>query len=198
MPSAVKFHFDIHPMFLILSIGMLYLMPLQWISAWLLAIIVHETSHLLALRLMNVHISEIKISIFGATIITDAMHPLQEFICALAGPIGALCLLLLRLKYPELAICALFQSIYNLLPLYPLDGGRILYSAFILLFSQSISAKFTVYMSYFTLTSLALLSVWMQLKYSSGLFAGILTLILFLRNRKYIFTLQTQQSNSTI
>ena len=198
MPSPDKVYFDIHPTFLILSIIMLFLVPLQWTFAWLIAIIVHEASHLLMLHLMGIDILEIRFSNLGATIITESMHPVKEFFCTLAGPMGALCLLLLQYNFPEVSICALLQSIYNLLPLYPLDGGRILYTGTTSLFGQRIGAKITVFTSYLTLIMLALISLWLQFKYQGGIFSGILTIILFLRNRKYIFTLQTQRSNSTM
>ena len=45
--------------------------------------------------------------------------------CAVTGPACGLCLVLLYRWFPELALFALFHSVYNLLPMYPADGGRI-------------------------------------------------------------------------
>ena len=52
------------------------------------------------------------------------MPPGRELLCALAGPAGSL--LLAMLPVPKLALCALIQGMFNLLPLEGLDGGRIL------------------------------------------------------------------------
>ena len=54
----------------------------------------------------------------------DGMSTTKTLICVLAGPIGSLLLLLYIRWIPRIAFCALVQTIYNLLPIYPLDGGR--------------------------------------------------------------------------
>ena len=48
-----------------------------------------------------------------------------ELLSALAGPAGGFMLFALHPVLPRLATAGLVQSVYNLLPVYPLDGGRI-------------------------------------------------------------------------
>lgn len=48
----------------------------------------------------------------------------REAVCALAGPLGSFVLVSLGKYWPELALMALGQGIFNLIPVYPLDGGR--------------------------------------------------------------------------
>lgn len=50
----------------------------------------------------------------------------KEALCALAGPVGSFSVVLLAEYFPEAALFGLVQGLYNLLPVYPLDGGRIL------------------------------------------------------------------------
>ena len=102
------------------------ILPLPWLASIFLAAFIHELCHLLCLRLFKINIIRIRIGMQGAAIETAPLSPIQELFCAAAGPAGSfLCLLFLR-HFPMLALCGFLQGIYNLLPIYPLDGGRIL------------------------------------------------------------------------
>lgn len=101
------------------------LIPIKWLLAWVIATAVHEGFHLLALRLFRCRIHHVKLGFGGAQIETETDSDLAEVVCAAAGPIGSLFLLLLVRWLPAVAICGFIQGIYNLLPLYPMDGGRV-------------------------------------------------------------------------
>lgn len=101
-------------------------LPLNWILAAAIAALWHELCHILMLRMLKGNIHRIRIHWNGCVIETDTMGKLPQFISILAGPIGSLSLLALRRITPQIAVCGLIQGIYNLLPVMPLDGGRLL------------------------------------------------------------------------
>ena len=100
----------------------------------MLAIVVHEASHCIALWIAGKRIHEITFGIGGARIATEPLSDLQSLACSLAGPAGGLLLLLAARKFPIIALCALIQSLFNLIPVFPLDGGRALYAFVNILF----------------------------------------------------------------
>lgn len=105
---------------------MLMIIPLPWALSWILAAIWHELFHCFALLLCRKHIQGIVIGIKGAEIKTGLLTDMESFICAVAGPLGGFSLLLLSDVFPLLSVCGFMQSAFNLLPVYPLDGGRAL------------------------------------------------------------------------
>lgn len=109
--------------FLLLAVALLIL-PLRWLIAVLLAGAVHELGHFAALRLCGADIRDFRIGLGGAQMTVGQMGRYQELFCALAGPIAGLSLILFARWLPRTAVCACIQSAYNLLPVYPLDGGR--------------------------------------------------------------------------
>ena len=101
---------------------------------FLLSSACHEIGHLLTMRLFGVPVLSVRLG--GAGAVIEAIFPdyKKEILCALAGPVAGVILGLLLLRsLPQMAMVSLFLSAVNLLPLYPLDGGRILRSCLFLL-----------------------------------------------------------------
>ena len=103
---------------------LILLLPLNWLMAGTAAAIIHELFHVVAVRMLGGRICSVTIAPFGAVIETDGIDGLREALCALAGPLGSFCLTLCIRFFPMLGVCALVQGCFNLLPVYPLDGGR--------------------------------------------------------------------------
>lgn len=136
MARGSEFFFRVAPETGILAALMLLLIPLKWVCAWFIAALWHELFHYLALLLCGRRVYGVCVGINGTEIYTDNLSDLDTLLCALAGPTGGLLLLLLSGVFPRLAVCALLQSAFNLLPVYPLDGGRALRGLADLLFPE--------------------------------------------------------------
>ncbi len=127
---------DVRPESYIYAAVLLLILPLQWVLSALTAGTFHEFCHYLALRMCGGKVWRVQVGVSGTVMDTQPLSPRKELICALAGPIGSLTLALSIRWFPLLAICGLVQGVFNLFPVYPLDGGRALHCAMTLIFSQ--------------------------------------------------------------
>ncbi|MBR5023234.1 MAG: hypothetical protein IKY18_08645 [Oscillospiraceae bacterium] len=118
--------FDIKPNTYIYIVLLLFLVPLKWLFAWVFAAGFHEICHWLAVRLCGGEIYSIMIGIGGAKMECGPMTKKKRLLAVLFGPLGGLLLVLFARWIPRVALCSWFLSLYNLLPLLQLDGGRAL------------------------------------------------------------------------
>lgn len=112
---------------------LLLLLPLRLLWGLAVNIAVHELFHILALHLLGAELLSLRLGVLGARIHATPLTPARELLCALAGPFGGICVMLLGRWMPAAAFCAAFHTAWNLLPVYPSDGGRALRCALKLL-----------------------------------------------------------------
>lgn len=168
--------------YIFLAVAMIVI-PIRWVIAWLIAALVHELFHFVFLILLGVKITLVELDLSGASIHTDALSGLTMVICALAGPLGSALLLLLIRVAPRVAICGLIQFTYNLLPVYPLDGGRAFRGLSEYLFHRKIKQAVLVWENVM-LVLLAGTAVWVSFALRAGLFPIICTSVLIYKNKK--------------
>jgi Zn-dependent protease/CBS domain-containing protein len=105
------------------------------------SVLVHELSHAIVARRFGIQVRDITLFIFGgaATLEGDAKTPSQEALIAAAGPASSLILAALLIatslliEQPHigaitgwLGVINLSLAIFNIIPAFPMDGGRIL------------------------------------------------------------------------
>ena len=105
---------------------LLFLVPLPWLSAWLVAVTVHELSHYAAVRIFGGSVDSLSVGLGGANMSCSNLTEWKSFCAILAGPVFGFLPAFLGSWFPRLAVCCWVLTVYNLLPLLPLDGGRAL------------------------------------------------------------------------
>ena len=115
---------------------LLLCLPLPWAGAVITAAAFHELCHGAVLWLLDVRIRGFSLGCRGAKLHLPVLSPGTQILSAAAGPAGSLLLALLIRRIPRIGFCALVQGLFNLLPLSPLDGGRILRSLHLLISSR--------------------------------------------------------------
>ena len=175
---------QILPGFFLAAAVAILLIQLPWLFAWVLAAAVHEAFHLLAVIVFRYSVISITVGAAGAKIETNMPQGLQMTACALAGPIGGLLLLFLLRLTPRLALCGLIQSLYNLLPLCHLDGGRALYGLLTALLQPDTARQITVIVERVIIFLLIVVALYAAFVLRLGIIPLVFVTVLLFRNKK--------------
>ena len=144
----------LHPIFLITLFIFTSIGYFRFISYFMLLIIVHELGHILISLLFKWNIEKIIILPFGGLTKYNEIinRPLiEEFLIAIAGIIFQMIFYLLikdYIDYKYFSIINYFIIIFNLIPIYPLDGSKILNIFFNVITSYKNSLLLTIIISY--------------------------------------------------
>lgn len=94
---------------------------------FLAAMTVHELAHAAVLLLLGGRIESVRLSFAQVELRTGLLSDCTELWSTAAGPgINLLCGWLFRRWMPAFAAVSLLLALFNLLPVWPLDGGRLL------------------------------------------------------------------------
>ena len=131
--------FFIHPLFILTAVVAIIFAATDFLFALTTAVILHELAHAFTAKKMGAVVSSITLTPFGGALNlqTKIFTPHQRCVIYLAGPVASLLFSLLfgvmvwlfptifcYLEY--LVVANLLVGTINLLPIYPLDGGKIL------------------------------------------------------------------------
>ena len=120
---------EVTPGFALLLAFLLCIDPAELSLLFLLAAALHELGHLLCMRILRIPVFRLRIGLTGAVLSTGPMDRGQEWKVAAAGPLVNLLCGLFAL-HSGFAQVNLLLACFNLLPVWPLDGGRILLACF--------------------------------------------------------------------
>lgn len=167
----------------IIWLSALIILKTPYLAPMALAVLIHETGHLIFARILKIKISTLTLSLLGARIKAEGhMSYSDEFLLALGGPlagfIGYLLTVGISVKLSDspavvrfiAPFCAisLCLTIFNLLPLETLDGGRMLSSLLHCILPLNIADFITSLTGFLVILSLWLLSVYIIIKSSGG------------------------------
>ena len=155
-----------HPFFYFIVIVSILTAHFKNLFYFTTILLVHELGHSLTAIIFKIKLKKIEIYPYGG--LSKLEHDinielLKEFLVVIMGPIIQILFtyLILKLNIVDNTFLSYskFILIFNLLPIYPLDGGRILNILLSIFISYYNSLKLTYYFSYFLFLTLLLMNI---------------------------------------
>lgn len=124
---SIKIHFYL---FVFMSY-MFFIGKIEMFMIFYISILLHEIAHIVVALLLKVNVIELNLMPVGiSAIYNDKISAKKEVIISMAGPIMSL-ILAIYSKDSFISSVNIIIMILNLIPIYPLDGGRIQKNYFI-------------------------------------------------------------------
>ena len=123
---------------------------------------VHELAHVVMMLACGGRVRRLTLRFADLRIDAAGLGYRQELLAALAGPlVNLICGALFCMRSPAFAAYSLMLGIYNLLPVWPLDGGRALYLAAAWLAGPSTAERIACWAGGTTALALGGLVLWL-------------------------------------
>ncbi|MBA4602723.1 M50 family metallopeptidase [Thermoactinomyces mirandus] len=186
----------IHPLFWIVVCSAVWTGYFIEIFTLIVLVVIHELGHLAAANAFGWRMESIRLLPFGGVVKTDEWGTVparEEITVALAGPFQHVFIVLISLFFHQQGWWSLDWTKYfihgnmmvagfNLLPIYPLDGGRILQSSLSYFFPYRVCLEITLWLGMAGSLLLCVCSFFLS---SKGVVLHLLLLGLFLFHSNY-------------
>jgi len=190
--SVLGIRFRLHPLFVLVAASSVLTGQFAELSVLFCIVLVHEFGHIAAARGFGWKVREVRLLPFGGVAVMEpkGIPPLREEVAvSLAGPLQNVLLMLVSALFAELGVWSaswahfflqanLLIALFNLLPILPLDGGKILQAFLdsVLPYYRSLTAGIRI-----SLAFSALLVLWSLVRPGApGIHLNLLLIGLFL------------------
>ena len=191
----MRCQFQIQTGFYLFWAAAMVIVPIPWLLAWVCAVLIHELSHYIALKSFGIHVFRICVGMNGVIMETEEICDLKMFLCAMAGPIGGASLMVLLHLAPRIALCSMLLSAYNLLPIYPLDGGRAIRGLVQRFFTPNTAQRIVRIIEYSAIIVVTGVCIYVCVNFQLGLLPVICAVWLILRNKKFLANIRNKRYN---
>lgn len=132
-----KLKIKIKPLFVLYVFLCVYLAWFNKIFYYVVAVVLHEWGHYIVAKIKGYEFDSLIFSVYGGGLFgSNTFKRKDDIIISLAGPlvniILILCTIALWWLFPtiyfftyDFVVCNLIVFVFNILPFYPLDGGRV-------------------------------------------------------------------------
>ena len=165
--------FSFSPTSILIWLWLLLVLGFGAFSGYLLATTIHELGHYLTAKRLGYKLSKFSLSGYGVSLsyFEEKIDPKEEIKIALAGPafnlfsallvcgMWWLCPSVYFFTY-NFVFCSVILALTNLLPAYPLDGGRIFMKSSNIFFKEKTSQRFTLIFNLFLIVLFFSLFIW--------------------------------------
>ena len=192
-----KFPLSIHPLFILFGGYCYFTGKISTFLCYTISALIHEFGHFIVAKNLGYKLLKVRLLPYGAELCgnLDEFLYKDEIIIAIAGPITSILLSLTIVAFwwinpniynytIEMCVASMVCGVFNFLPIFPLDGGRVLVSILSLKMDRKNAVKYAYVATRFFAIALMVLFV-LSIAYTFNITFGILGFMLFYSSIKH-------------